>query len=624
MVHIIVTPSLVVFIFVIIGAVFSSSDTRQPTDTVDSNDCPPWFIYDTLLNQCVCSSEGSFHIKCTEQRALLRFGSCMTYEDGQGTSVARCQYFMLHGHNATRQRYIELPENVTDLNEYMCGPMNRKGLVCSECIEGFGPSLTSIGYQCANCTNAWYGIPLFLFLEFVPITVFYIIILFFRINLTTAPMTSFVLFCQLAVYTFTNADPESRSIMQQSSIVGYQVLTYLSSFFGVLNLDFFRHVMPSFCISENLKIVHVAILSYISAFYPLVLIGVTYLCIKLYSSDYVPVSWLRGKVQKYFHKSQIKPDTKHTIVDVFASFLLLSYTKLMLMFSAFLGVAKIVNSDGSMSRTNLDIDPSVLYFSDEHLPFLLLAMFVLLGPVLMSALLLTLYPVKALRSLILKCRFGGHSKAALNIFVEKYHSCYRDGLDGGRDMRSFAGLYFLIRAVGVVITAIFPPFAYGETTWLFEAILFGGSSLLIATIRPYKRTYMNVIDALVLFNISLLSALLSMFYTSARAPGSTPFSPGLVLWMIAFVACWPIIGFVIVFLVFIYRSKRVSKWLSKIKRSCCTCKRKMHPESASVDHVHDEELPDRFVHPDNYEMEATNKALNPPPPVINDNNISAY
>ena len=621
----IVTPSsiIIVFISVVVGAVLSGNDTSQPlTDIVENNDCPPWFIYDTSLNQCVCSSEGSFHIKCTEQRALLRLGSCMTYEQGRGTTVARCQYFMLRGHNATGLRYIELPENVTDLNEYMCGPMNRRGLVCSECIDGFGPSLTSIGYQCANCSGAWYGIPLFLVLEFVPITVFYLIILSFRINLTTAPMTSFVLFCQLAVYTFTNADPELRSIMQQSSFVGYQVLIYLSSLFGVLNLDFFRHIMPPFCVSENLKIVHVAILSYISAFYPLVLIGVTYLCIKVYSSDYEPVLWLRGKVQAYFHKSQVKPDTKHTIVDVFASFLLLSYTKLMLMFSAFLGFARIVNSDGSMSRTNLDIDPSVSYFSGEHIPFLLLAVFVLLGPVLMSALLLTLYPIKTLRSLFLKCRFGGHSKAALTIFVEKYHSCYRDGLDGGKDMRSFAGLYFLIRAVGVIITAIFPPFAYGETTWIFEAILFGGSSLLIATVRPYKRTYMNIVDALVLFFISLLSALLSMFYTSARSPGRTPFSPGLVLWMIAFVACWPIIGFVIVFLVLIHRSKRVSNWASKMRQSCCI--RKKH-ESASMDHVPDEELPDRFLHPDNYEIEAGNEALNLPTPVHKDGNIiSAY
>ena len=50
----------------------------------------------------------------------------------------------------------------------------------------------------------------------------------------------------------------------------------------------------------------------------------------------------------------------------------------------------------------------------------------------------------------------------------------------------------------------------------------------------------------------------------------------------------------------------------------------MHPQSVSMDHVDDEELPDRFVNPDNYKMEATNEALNPPPPVINDNNISAY
>ena len=143
-------------------------------------------------------------------------------------------------------------------------------------------------------------------------------------------MTSFVLYCQLTVYTFTNADPEFRTIMRQSSIVGYHILIYLSSFFRVLNLDFFRYVMPPFCILDNLRIVHVAILSYISAFYPLVLIGVTYLCIKLYSSDYEPVLRLQGKVQKYFNKSQVKPDTKYTIIDVFASFLLLSYIKLML------------------------------------------------------------------------------------------------------------------------------------------------------------------------------------------------------------------------------------------------------------------------------------------------------
>ena len=504
------SKTLVVLICVSVGAVVSRADTEHPIAVyaVEEDNCPPWFTYDSSLNQCVCSSEGEFHIRCTEHGALLRFGSCMTYEEGKGTSVARCQYFKLHERNITEQRYIELPDNLTELNDYMCKPMNRKGVVCSECIDGFGPSLTSIGYQCANCTNAWYGVPLFLFLEFVPITVFYLIILLFRISLTSAPMTSFVLFCQLSILTFTNADPESRSVMQLASNSGYQTITYLTSFYGIWNLDFFRHIIPPFCISSKLKIIHIAFFGYVSAFYPLLLIGITYMCIKLYSYDCLPIVWIRTRAQKHF---KMKFHTKNTIIDVFATFLLLSYTKLMLMFTAFLGFARIVNNDGSTLKTKLDIDSSISFFSDEHIPFLVIAIFVLIGPVLLSALLLTLYPIKVVRSLFFMCHTGGHAKAALNIFVEKFHSCYRDGLDGGKDMRSFAGFYFLLRALSMLVIAFLPPYAYGETTWVFEAIIFGGSSLLIATVRPYKKSHMNIIDALVLFNMSLLSGTLKRY-----------------------------------------------------------------------------------------------------------------
>ena len=32
-------------------------------------------------------------------------------------------------------------ENATKVNQ--CGPMNREGIACSECIDGYGPSVTS-------------------------------------------------------------------------------------------------------------------------------------------------------------------------------------------------------------------------------------------------------------------------------------------------------------------------------------------------------------------------------------------------------------------------------------------------------------------------------------------------
>ena len=66
--------------------------------------------------------------------------------------------------------------------------MNRKGRVCSECMDGFGPAMASIGYQiqCSNCSGVWYGVLLYMFMEIVPVTVFYFpAILVFQINITS-------------------------------------------------------------------------------------------------------------------------------------------------------------------------------------------------------------------------------------------------------------------------------------------------------------------------------------------------------------------------------------------------------------------------------------------------------
>ena len=114
----------------------------------------------------------------------------------------RCPYYQHNGYNVTTPGYTQLPRNLSQLNDYMCGPLNRKGLVCNKCADGFGPSVTSFGYKCANCTDAWYGVPLFLIIEFVPITVFYLVILVFQISVTSAPMPCFIMFAQWVVASF--------------------------------------------------------------------------------------------------------------------------------------------------------------------------------------------------------------------------------------------------------------------------------------------------------------------------------------------------------------------------------------------------------------------------------------
>ena len=116
-----------------------------------------------------------------DNRGQLSFNFCMTYDEETNTvSASFCTYFALDGHNnvtlhPTMARHISLPENVSELNDYIiCGLMNRKGLVCSKFIDGYGPSVTSPKFRCSDCSNAWYGVPLYLLLELVPVTVFYL------------------------------------------------------------------------------------------------------------------------------------------------------------------------------------------------------------------------------------------------------------------------------------------------------------------------------------------------------------------------------------------------------------------------------------------------------------------
>lgn len=155
--------------------------TTNTAVTIQDNQCPLLFYYNNESNQCEClSSSFSFLdtiVKCINNKGLLRYNSCMTYKKETNTlSVATsvCTYFELNGHNISEPGFISLPENITELNDYMCGPMNRKGILCSECIDGYGPSVTSPNFRCSDCSNAWYGVPLYLLLELVPVIVYLI------------------------------------------------------------------------------------------------------------------------------------------------------------------------------------------------------------------------------------------------------------------------------------------------------------------------------------------------------------------------------------------------------------------------------------------------------------------
>ena len=489
---------------IIIILVLVSSCHGGEAVSKDTYQCPPWFVYNPTTKQCECYNSLNTNdiVKCSKEGALLRLGYCMTYEAGKGVFVSTCNYHITNDHNITEDKYIRLPENITELNEYMCAPLNSKGLACSECIDNFGRSIMSRKFSCSNCKNIWYGIPLYLFMEFVPIIIFYFIILFSQISMTSAPMLAYVFFSQISTGVLLRLQFNSFETSYTSNF-----LSFLITFYGFWNLDFFRYILPPFCVTPNLQPIHIVTLYYISAFYPLILIGLTWFFIKLYSHDVSLITWLWKKLIKSI---RIKFEAKRTLIDVFATFFLLSYAKVA--FTSFTllsyGITFNLNNGTLVSTFHVESDPSIAYFSKEHLPFVAISITIFLVAVIPLTLLLALYPVQWVRSLLYMFRPSNHTIASLNIFVEKFYNCYKDGLDGGKDMRSLASLYFIIR---VIVNFIFIDQIPISASYTFVAILYAGCSLLIAIVQPYKKAFINTIDSLILANMALITILLDKY-----------------------------------------------------------------------------------------------------------------
>ena len=106
---------------IIIILVLVSSCHGSEAVSKDAYQCPPWFVYSPTTKQCECYNSLNTNdiVKCSKEGALLRLGYCMTYKAGEGVFVSPCNYRKTEDHNITEDKYIRLPENITELNEYM-------------------------------------------------------------------------------------------------------------------------------------------------------------------------------------------------------------------------------------------------------------------------------------------------------------------------------------------------------------------------------------------------------------------------------------------------------------------------------------------------------------------------
>ena len=476
--------------------------------------CPLWFQYNETLHSCQCTPKAS--LMCEGEDVIVQSGYFATYNKQKKIitlSPSKCE--LLKFNETTKPAgYVVIPRNLSRLNEYMCGLLNRKGYLCRDCMHGYGLAINLMGCtnKCYDCTVTAKQVMLYLIVEFVPLSLFYLFVLVFRISFTSAPMTCFILYSQVVVITFYYSWGEQllHQVVYTETGELRSVSKLILILYGTFNLDFFRHALPPLCISTHLKPVHRTLLGYISAFYPLLLISLTWFCIKLHDSNFKPLVILWKPFHRCFVCLRRGWNTKNDLINVFSSFFLLSYGKIM--YQTVLAVSTSRNFHYSLTKGY--IAETYVLEADNTVPisdssYIIVATFAILMSLifnLLPILLLTFYPLKLFKGAMSKCRLEGF---ALTIFVEKFHSCYRDGLDSGRDMRSFSGFYFLLRILefaGVIIFRIlnFEP-------WFVRGTLFSFTAVVIALCRPYKKMYMNTLDTLLLSHMALMCHVLSSY-----------------------------------------------------------------------------------------------------------------
>ena len=217
-------------------------------------------VYNLLQNagKNICKTKWGklWNMKIKQGSFYLSTGYLMIFKEDKGIFLLGYPYYQLKGHNTSDPGYIKLPDNISELNDYMCGPMNRKGFLCGDCIDGFGPSASSIGYKCSNCTDVWYGVPLYLLLELLPVTIFFFIILVFPIPITYAPLPCFILYSQLIMYEITidQQPPINKFVITQ--LENNSLPKFLIALYSIWSLQILNHIVPPFCISESIRLIH--------------------------------------------------------------------------------------------------------------------------------------------------------------------------------------------------------------------------------------------------------------------------------------------------------------------------------------------------------------------------------
>ena len=436
-----------------------------------STTCPTGTYPSPPHNECVCANIPGSGVICDPDTLtvfVVTENICMFFsEELQTTLFGTCPY-----------RFAgKLPRNISQIMEEsskLCLHQHRTGPLCGECEDNYTLPAYSYYLGCVRCESYKNGWIKFTAAAFLPVTLFYIIVITFRLSVTSSTLNAFAMINQVVVIPPLICRIYSSNV----SCTGQYSVDIIIAAIAVWNLDFFRSFYGHICLYPNLNYQHVLLLEYAIGVYPLFLILLTYISVKLHD-NFPVVVWLWKPFHRCLANFRRQWNTQSYLVHALATFIVLSYVKILNTSFEFLIPSHVFNLKGqSVHKFLWYYNGSVNMTSKDYLPYLVLAIFMLVVFNIFPLLLLALYPFRWFQRFLIS-HLPPKMKLALHIFMDTFHGCYEDT---AHDYRHFATLYMAVRFLNLLIVSVFSIKLYNSAV----LIPFTFTLVSVARLQPYK------------------------------------------------------------------------------------------------------------------------------------------
>ena len=456
--------------------------------------------------QCECGESIGDLVECDDKSLDVHLAVCycMTrYEEDPNTIVVGACAYQCDHHSKYWVYY--------HVRDYECNRTAREGQLCGRCQTGYAPPVYSYDLKCVECSSSHNAIVKrwvkYIVIAFFPLTLFFIIVVTLHISATSPSQNAFIFLSQLLTAPVLSRIyiPLLKGDFHAIPDSARHFSIFIFSLYGIWNLDFFRAFYNSFCLHPSMDILQIIALDYIIAAYPLFLITVTYVLVKLHDHNFKLIVWLWKPFRRCFIRFRRHWDVKTSLIDAFATFFLLSYVKFFSVSFDLLIPVNLQNVHGdTLNQTYVYYNATIPYFGKQHLPYAILAITVLILFTILPILLLCLYPCQCFQKLLNCCR---QRCTVLHTFMDTFQGCYKNRADGDYDRRWFSAVYLVSRIAFHILVANTHEAIH---LLLFITFLLIFIAILTGVVQPYKSYKYNIVDIMLI----LIFAVIPLISTS--------------------------------------------------------------------------------------------------------------